>query len=77
MCWSWPADRIITSLRPRVALRQDARIDMVITRMLDQEAASAEPATDDDVRQYPAMHSRPDGHVRLAHVISQSRYVGE
>ena len=33
-------------------LREDARVDMAITRMLDGEVAAAEPATDDEVKQF-------------------------
>lgn len=33
-------------------LRADARLDMVITRMLDAEVATAEPATDEEVKAF-------------------------
>jgi peptidyl-prolyl cis-trans isomerase C len=53
-------------------LRDDARVDMCITRMLDGEVATAEPATDDEVKQF--YEKNPDKFkqgeaVRASHIL--------
>lgn len=53
-------------------LRTDARTDMVITRMLDAEVASAEPATDEEARAFyaknPEKFTQPEA-VRASHIL--------
>lgn len=53
-------------------LRNDARIDMVITRMLDAEVATAAPATDEEVREFYEKNPdkfKQDEAVRASHIL--------
>lgn len=53
-------------------LRHDARVDMVITKMLDAEVAAAEPATDDEVRQFYEQNPekfQQDEAIRASHIL--------
>jgi peptidyl-prolyl cis-trans isomerase C len=53
-------------------LRADARVDMVITKMLDAAAAAAEPATDEDVKAFyeknPDKFQQPEA-MRASHIL--------
>jgi peptidyl-prolyl cis-trans isomerase C len=53
-------------------LRDDARVDMVITRLMDSEVASAEPATDADCQEFyeknPDKFKRGEA-VRASHIL--------
>jgi peptidyl-prolyl cis-trans isomerase C len=53
-------------------LREDARIDMVITRMMESEVASLQPATDEQARDFyqknPAKFQQPES-VRASHIL--------
>ena len=53
-------------------LRNDARVDMVITKMLDAEVAAAEPATDEEARKFYEENPekfQQDEAVRASHIL--------